>query len=62
MDQTLRTTLSQFAVEIEKDIQHEGFSEHDLLHKWTSKLLSLSSEFRNDKAKLTFKEIWTSIQ
>lgn len=58
MDQTLRTTLSQFAIEIEKDIQHEGFSEHDLLHKWTSKLLSLSNEFRNDKAKLTFKELY----
>jgi replicative DNA helicase len=58
MDQTIRKTLSQFAKEIEKDIQNKGLSDNDLLHKWTSKLLSLSNEFRNDKAKLTFKELY----
>ena len=58
MEQTIRKTLSEYAVEIEKDIQYEGLSEQDLINKWTSKVLSLSNEFRKENAKLTFKELY----
>ena len=58
MEQTIKKTLSAFAVEIEKDVQYEGLSEQDLVNKWTSKVLSLSNEFRKENAKLTFKELY----
>lgn len=58
MEKTTRKTLSEFAIEIEKDVQYEGLSEQDLINKWTSKILSLSNEFRKDNAKLTFKELY----
>jgi replicative DNA helicase len=58
MELKIKKTLSNFAVEIEKDIQFEGLSEQDLINKWTSKVLSLSNEFRKDNTKLTFKELY----
>ncbi len=58
MEQNIKKTLSNFAVEIEKDVQFEGFSEQDLINKWTSKVLSLSNEFRKDNTKLSFKELY----
>ena len=58
MEQTIKKTLASFAVEIEKDLQYEGLSEQDLVNKWTSKVLSLSNEFRKDSAKLSFKELY----
>ncbi|MBL0330060.1 MAG: AAA family ATPase [Bacteroidetes bacterium] len=58
MEKTIRKTLSEYAVEIEKDVQYEGLSEQDLVNKWTSKVLSLSNEFRKENAKLTFKELY----
>ena len=58
MEKTIRKTLSEYAVEIEKDIQYEGLSEQDLINKWTSKVLSLSNEFRKENAKLSFRELY----
>ena len=33
MEKTIRKTLSEFVVEIEKDIQYENLSELDLINK-----------------------------
>lgn len=58
MEQNIRTTLSEYATQMEKDSQFEGLSEQDLINKWTSKLLSMSNEFRKENAKLTFQELY----
>lgn len=59
MEQNIKNTLSEFAIEIEKDIEFDRLSEHDLLNKWTSKILSISNEFRKESNKLTLKELYS---
>ena len=58
MEQNIKETLSEFSQQIGKDAQLEGLSEQELLNKWTSKLLSLSNEFRKEKSKQTFAELY----
>lgn len=59
MEQNIKKTLSEFAIQIEKDIAFESLSEQDLLNKWTSKMLSISNEFRKESNTLTFKELYS---
>jgi replicative DNA helicase len=59
MEQNMKNIFSEFAMQMEKDVQYDGFSEQDLINKWTSKLLSLSNEFRKEKKKLSFKELYS---
>jgi len=59
MEQDIRKTLSEFAIQIEKDVQFNELSEQDLLNKWTSKLISTSNEFRKETPQLSFKELYS---
>lgn len=59
MEQNIRKTFSEFAMQMERDAQYEGLSEQGLISKWTSKLLSMNNEFRNETKKLSFKELYS---
>lgn len=59
MEQNIKKTLSEFALQIERDVQFEDLSEQDLLNKWTSKLLSINNEFREETQPLSFKELYS---
>ena len=59
MEENIRKILSEFAIQIARDVQFEGLSEKDLLNKWTSKLLGMNNEFRNETNKLSFKELYS---
>lgn len=59
MEQNTRKIFSEFAIQIEKDVQYEGLSEQNLISKWTSKFLSMSNEFRKETKKLSFKELYS---
>lgn len=58
MEQTIRKTLSGFAADMERDAQYEGISDHELLNRWTSRMLTLSNNVRKEAEKLSFEELY----
>lgn len=59
MEQNIKTIFSDFAIQMEKDVKFDNYSDRDLINKWTSKLLSLNNEFREISNKLSFKELYS---
>lgn len=59
MEPNIRKTISEYAVQMERDLQYDGISDQDLINKWTSKMLSISNEFRKEVNKLSFKELYS---
>lgn len=58
MEQLTKDIFSNFAVQMQKDVEYDNYSDTELINKWTSILLSLNNEFRNQTPKLTFKELY----
>jgi replicative DNA helicase len=59
MEQDMKNIFSDFAVQMEKDVKYDNYSDKDIINKWTSTLLSLSNEFRKDSINLSFKELYS---
>ena len=59
MEQNTKDIFLDFAIQMEKDVNYNKYTDSEIINKWTSRLLSLSNEFRKESQKLSFKEIYS---
>lgn len=58
MEQNIKDIFSDFAIQMEKDVKYDNYSENEIISKWTSILLSLNNEYRKESKQLSFKELY----
>ena len=59
MEQNIKNIFSDFAIQMEKDVKYDNYSDTEIINKWTSILLSMSNEYRKETTKLSFKELYS---
>jgi replicative DNA helicase len=58
MEQNIKNKFTDLAIQMEKDVKYDQYSDREIINKWTTLFLNMNNEFRGGIKQLTLKELY----